>query len=333
MAGEKLKESKKRASLQSAKGESKRDWGSGMACVGRTKECTLVPSNHYGPIPGVEVGTTWLFRVQELNMIMVPSKGVCQQLKKYVKMKSVHQGVNMKGICYYSAFSQALAMNCKAPLNAKTGAKAEDWKKGKPVRVVRSHKLGSHSKYAPEKGNRLRRDDEIPAPWTREGKERINNLGLTIIYPDGYEEAMAVDKKEKTPSRKRKAESPEGNSSKVMKVAAYKLPQELSKLVNKDCNKKLWEECKAVLPEGKVAFLAKVTEIFTCICCQELVFDPVTTKCLHNICKKCLKRSFSAEVNSCPCCRTDLNSKEEPVVNDELSSILKSLFPGYENGR
>ena len=36
----------------------------GMACVGRTKQCTIVPSNHYGPIPGVEVGTMWKFRVQ-----------------------------------------------------------------------------------------------------------------------------------------------------------------------------------------------------------------------------------------------------------------------------
>uniref|UniRef100_A0A8C9KKD4 RING-type E3 ubiquitin transferase n=1 Tax=Panthera tigris altaica TaxID=74533 RepID=A0A8C9KKD4_PANTA len=37
---------------------------SGMACVGRTKECTIVPSNHYGPIPGIPVGTMWRFRVQ-----------------------------------------------------------------------------------------------------------------------------------------------------------------------------------------------------------------------------------------------------------------------------
>lgn len=35
-----------------------------MACVGRTKECTIVPSNHYGPIPGVPVGSQWKFRVQ-----------------------------------------------------------------------------------------------------------------------------------------------------------------------------------------------------------------------------------------------------------------------------
>jgi hypothetical protein len=29
-----------------------------------------------------------------------------------------------------------------------------DWKKGKPVRVVRNYKLHKHSKYAPEVGNR-----------------------------------------------------------------------------------------------------------------------------------------------------------------------------------
>ncbi|CAB1318165.1 unnamed protein product, partial [Coregonus sp. 'balchen'] len=63
-AGEKLKASKKKAKMPSAHTESQRDWGKGMACVGRTKECTIVPSNHYGPVPGVPVGTTWKFRVQ-----------------------------------------------------------------------------------------------------------------------------------------------------------------------------------------------------------------------------------------------------------------------------
>jgi len=29
-----------------------------------------------------------------------------------------------------------------------------DWKKGKPVRVVRNYKLRKHSEYAPELGNR-----------------------------------------------------------------------------------------------------------------------------------------------------------------------------------
>ncbi|XP_054716730.1 E3 ubiquitin-protein ligase UHRF1-like [Uloborus diversus] len=63
-AGERLKSSKKKAKMASASSSSSRDWGKGMACVGRTRECTLVPPNHFGPIPGVEVGTLWKFRVQ-----------------------------------------------------------------------------------------------------------------------------------------------------------------------------------------------------------------------------------------------------------------------------
>ena len=32
-------------------------------------------------------------------------------------------------------------------------------------------------------------------------------------------------------------------------------------------------------------FLDRVQETFCCICCQELVFKPVTTVCSHNVCK------------------------------------------------
>lgn len=35
-----------------------------MATVGRTTVCTIVPTNHFGAVPGVEVGTMWKFRVQ-----------------------------------------------------------------------------------------------------------------------------------------------------------------------------------------------------------------------------------------------------------------------------
>ena len=56
--------SKKKASMMSKKHDCNRDWGKGMACVGRTKQCTIVPSNHFGPIPGIPVGSLWKFRVQ-----------------------------------------------------------------------------------------------------------------------------------------------------------------------------------------------------------------------------------------------------------------------------
>lgn len=63
-AGNKLKESKKKAKMASKQNSSTRDWGKGMACVARTKVCSIVPFDHFGPIPGVEVGTLWKFRIQ-----------------------------------------------------------------------------------------------------------------------------------------------------------------------------------------------------------------------------------------------------------------------------
>lgn len=63
-AGDRLKFSKKKAKMASANKTNSRDWGRGMACIGRTTECTMVQKNHYGPIPGVDVGTCWKFRVQ-----------------------------------------------------------------------------------------------------------------------------------------------------------------------------------------------------------------------------------------------------------------------------
>lgn len=34
-------------------------------------------------------------------------------------------------------------------------------------------------------------------------------------------------------------------------------------------------------------FLQKMEQIFMCVCCQELAFQPVTTLCSHNVCKVC----------------------------------------------
>lgn len=36
--------------------------------------CTIVSSNHYGPIPGVEVGAMWKFRVQVRHTCLFPGR-------------------------------------------------------------------------------------------------------------------------------------------------------------------------------------------------------------------------------------------------------------------
>ena len=51
-------------------------------------------------------------------------------------------------------FYRALARDCYAPLDNKNGAESKEWKKGKPIRVVRNCKGAKHSKYAPTEGNR-----------------------------------------------------------------------------------------------------------------------------------------------------------------------------------
>ncbi|NWI51626.1 UHRF1 ligase, partial [Calyptomena viridis] len=406
LAGEKLKESKKKQKMASANSSSRRDWGKGMACVGRTKECTIVPSNHYGPIPGIPVGTMWKFRVQ------VSESGVHRPHVAGIHGRSndgayslVLAGGYEDDIDHGNSFTytgsggrdlsgnkrtaeqscdqkltnmnRALALNCSAPINDKHGAEAKDWRAGKPVRVVRNVKGGKHSKYAPVEGNRydgiykvvkywpetgksgflvwrylLRRDDEEPAPWTKEGKDRMKKLGLTMQYPEGYVEAVANKDKEKenngddefdTPGkgkRKRKSaggeeklsSSPAGTPKKT-KVEPYKLTAQQKSLIKSDeANEKLWNEVLEALKDGP-KFLNKVEEAFQCICCQEVVFRPVTTICQHNVCKDCLDRSFKADVYSCPACRYDLGKTYSMEVNEPLQNILTQLFPGYGNGR
>ena len=43
----------------------------------------------------------------------------------------------------------------------------------------------------------MQRDDPNPAPWSKEGKKKIKELGLTMQYPEGYLEAQAQKEKEK----------------------------------------------------------------------------------------------------------------------------------------
>uniref|UniRef100_A0A2K6D806 E3 ubiquitin-protein ligase UHRF n=1 Tax=Macaca nemestrina TaxID=9545 RepID=A0A2K6D806_MACNE len=414
LAGERLRESKKKAKMASATSSSQRDWGKGMACVGRTKECTIVPSNHYGPIPGIPVGTMWRFRVQ------VPASGVHSRPTLAGIMAGATDGAyslvlaggyegmthHSRLLCFlfgghiltYNAWGpdcphRALALNCFAPINDQEGAEAKDWRSGKPVRVVRNVKGGKNSKYAPAEGNRydgiykvvkywpekgksgflvwrylLRRDDDEPGPWTKEGKDRTKKLGLTMQYPEGYLEALANREREKENSKREEEEQQEGGftsprtgkgkwkrksagggpsravsprrTAKRSKVEPYSLTAQQSSLIREDkSNAKLWNEVLASLKDRPASgspfqlFLSKVEEAFQCICCQELVFRPITTVCQHNVCKDCLDRSFRAQVFSCPACRYDLGRSYTMQVNQPLQTVLNQLFPGYGNGR
>ncbi|KAF5898010.1 E3 ubiquitin-protein ligase UHRF2, partial [Clarias magur] len=198
-AGERLKESKKRAKMPSATNGSQRDWGKGMACVGRTKECTIVPSNHYGPVPGIPVGTTWKFRVQvseagvhrphvggihgrsnDGSYSLVLAGGFEDEVDRGDEFTYTGSGgrdlSGNKRIGEHSFdqtlthMNRALALNCDAPLNDKDGAESRNWRAGKPVRVIRSSKGRRISKYAPEEGNRYDGIYKVVKYWPEIGK-------------------------------------------------------------------------------------------------------------------------------------------------------------------
>uniref|UniRef100_A0A8C8GDV9 E3 ubiquitin-protein ligase UHRF n=1 Tax=Oncorhynchus tshawytscha TaxID=74940 RepID=A0A8C8GDV9_ONCTS len=391
-AGEKLKASKKKAKMPSAHTESQRDWGKGMACVGRTKECTIVPSNHYGPVPGVPVGTTWKFRVQvseagvhrphvggihgrsnDGSYSLVLAGGFEDEVDRGDEFTYTGSGgrdlSGNKRIGEHSFdqtlthYNRALALNCDAPINDKDGAESRNWRAGKPVRVVRSSKGRRISKYAPEEGNRydgiykvvkywpeigkcgflvwrylLRRDDLEPAPWTPEGLERIQKLGLAVQQPGrGRPRLHPLEKKvkedEKKPMEEVCKESAEPRAKRLKMEEAFQLTEQQQSLIKEDQpNKKNWDEAMGHLKEGP-NFLRKVEQTFMCVCCQELAYQPVTTVCAHNVCKTCLLRSFRAEVYTCPACRHDLGKDYIMVLNKTLQLLLDQFFPGYSKGR
>ncbi|XP_059512695.1 E3 ubiquitin-protein ligase UHRF2 isoform X3 [Myotis daubentonii] len=329
-AGEKLKMSKKKAKMPSASTGSRRDWGRD-----RGDEFTYTGSGGKNLAGNKRIG----------------SPSADQTL------------TNM---------NRALALNCDAPLDDKVGAESRNWRAGKPVRVIRSFKGRKISKYAPEEGNRydgiykvvkywpekstshgflvwrylLRRDDDEPAPWTSEGIERSRRLCLRLQYPVGYpsdKEGKKTKGQSKKAGETSKRPAPDDDAcestSKVFKadsaeaVEAFQLTPEQQHLIREDHqNQKLWDEVLAYLVEGP-NFLKKLEQSFMCVCCQELVYQPVTTDCLHNVCKDCLQRSFKAQVFSCPACRHDLGQNYIMIPNEILQTLLDLFFPGYSKGR
>ncbi|XP_047126276.1 E3 ubiquitin-protein ligase UHRF1 isoform X1 [Hydra vulgaris] len=401
-AGQKLKESSKKAKMASANSKTNRDWGKGMACVGRTKICTIVPSNHFGPIPGVPVGSCWKFRVQASEagvhrphvsgMHGRDSEGAysivlaggyeddTDEGDEFTYTGSGGRDLSGNKRTAEQSFDQkltktnrALAKNCDCPVNDKKGGEAVNWKEGKPIRVIRSYKFAKHSKFAPEEGirydgiykvvkywpekgqsgfivwrYRLRRDDDSPAPWTKKGKEYIKKMNLEIQYPEGYLEGQAKKEAEKLNSKveknaKRKLndsqeqdDSSDSNSTKSSPKklkTAYKVETEFLTLIKDDSkNKKIWDEL-IEKPESHQKFLQSVEDRFVCICCQEVVYQPITIDCGHNTCKPCLQRAFKAGIHSCPSCRFELGNNFSMSINVSLSNALKKLFPGYDAAR
>lgn len=200
----------------------------------------------------------------------------------------------------------------------------------------------------------FRRDDPNPAPWTEEGKKQMEENGYSCIFPAGYHENLAAKElkaaakkanaKGKGKGKKRKVS--EGNEvlasenlalevpiSKKLKQQEklYKISDDFLKVMDQDVkNAKLWAELKENTYCYRLNFIEKIEEQFCCATCMELVNEPVTLECSHNICKNCLERAFKSNYYECPNCRADLKDlKDEPLeVNNNLVEALKVICPG-----
>ena len=125
-------------------------------------------------------------------------------------------------------------------------------------------------KYWPEKGKSnfivwrflLRRDDPAPAPWTEEGKKRIEEGGWgELRKPLNYDEAQAekrrakaakLDEKEnaagskKARGKKRKGDVEEGEETEAKRekkapLAMFRIPANIQKaMANDKLNQRLW---------------------------------------------------------------------------------------------
>ncbi len=200
--GAKLKDSRKKSKMSSKakSSKSKRDWGSGMATAGMTKECTKVKRNHFGAIPGIEVGMSWLYRYQageegvhrpivtgihgrtnEGAFSIALSGGYEDDVDNGEEFfytgsggrdlsgnkRQAHQSFHQE----LKKYNLALAKNCHARVNEDDGADAGDkWRGGKPVRVLRTSKLLKHSKYAPAEGCRYDGLYKVVKYWPETGK-------------------------------------------------------------------------------------------------------------------------------------------------------------------
>lgn len=185
----------------------------------------------------------------------------------------------------------------------------------KPSTPEHSHGTRSNAKYS---GTQSNGNQKRPIEDDEKNEDTLPSKSVKLSEEEKEEEEEEVEEKEE--------EEKKGGET-------FQLTEQQDWLIKEDSqNQKLWDQVLSSIKEGP-KFLKNVEQTFMCVCCQELVYQPVTTACLHNVCKSCLQRSFRAEVYSCPACRFDLGKTYTMVPNKVLQTLLDQFFPGYSKGR
>ena len=226
------------------------------------------------------------------------------------------------------------------------------------LRVIISRYDGIYKvvKYWPEQGKSkfivwrflLRRDDPAPAPWTKEGRKRIEEGGWgEVRKPINYEEATAEKMRakaaklaetenasgsKKARGQKRKGEVEEGEAKREKAPAVkFNFQSNLLKAMDSDkVNKRLWGEIQSKEFKTRKELVDFAEELLQCQFCMSIVTHPVTTHCSHSFCKSCLQRGFQSQYYTCSVCRADIRDTKLEVYQ-EMRDCLLIIFPGYED--
>lgn len=272
-----------------------------------------------------------------------------------------------------------LAQCCKCQFTEEGGDSGDRWRDGKPIRVMRGFaktKKKESNPFDPPEGYRydgiykvvrywkdfrtngifvykylLRRDDPIPAPWTEEGRERIEELGISMkMYPMGeyvfkMNEAGLLDRNGIRTDRP----IPEdffGQTLQKKKAKAYTPPEKLLETIGADVTfKKAWDDCLEKCAEGKVAFETEVKVKFECViqaCPQSVDWSEMVgvshtledgTVCRYFYCPSCARNTFKNN-HVCPFCRKDLGEgfSIQELMKGEENSRLQNALREFKTG-
>ncbi|XP_023332891.1 E3 ubiquitin-protein ligase UHRF1 isoform X4 [Eurytemora carolleeae] len=231
-----------------------RDWGRGLATEGRSKECTIVPKDHFGPIPGIEVGMCWQYRLQvsEEGIHRPPVAGIAGSAKGVMDKRGCQSIVlsggyeddvdNGDSFTYTGSggrdlsgnkrtaeqskdqaldrSNEAIAYSCMVrPVSSKGGDAGERWREGKPVRVVRAYKAKKHSTFAPEEGFRYDGIYKVKRYWQAKGQSNFKVWRYEFIRDDPSpapwtDEGKAIIEREGYVCIKKNPEQAEGKGTK-----------------------------------------------------------------------------------------------------------------------
>lgn len=121
----------------------------------------------------------------------------------------------------------------------------------------------------------MRRDDPDPAPWTVEGKRRIEKLGLRMIYPRSeIVEAGVEAEAEGKGKGKGKGKAKSGvRNMETAKIKRYEIPEDVKRMMKEDTrDMRIWQDVLAQEFWSEYEFLHHVfNDAFICCVCSDRI--------------------------------------------------------------